>query len=301
MTKNLTLLVIILSGVFCLTCSPDKKTGSNDLLFAKNNLVAWCIVPFDSMERTPEQRAMMLSNLGIKQLAYDWRTKHLATFPLEIRSLKYLNIRLKSVWLWIDPDSGKSLIDSANQQIFDIIKKTKMKTDFWVGFSNRYFEGLSDEEKLTSAASAVSEIEKRAKELECTISLYNHGDWFGEPLNQIRIIEKTGSKDIGIIYNFHHAHEQVDAFPQLLDKMLPYLRTVNLNGMKRGGPKIYPLGQGDQELEMLKTLKASGYNGSIGIIGHIEDEDAKVVLARNLEGLKSLLRAMGEEKALATY
>jgi sugar phosphate isomerase/epimerase len=103
------------------------------------------------------------------------------------------------------------------------------------------------------------------------------------------------------VYNFHHAHLQVKEFPELLVKMLPYLKTVNLNGMKVEGPKILTIGQGDQELGMLKTLKESGYNGSIGIICHIETEDAKVVLERNLNGLKTVLKTMGDEAALATY
>lgn len=300
MKRSATYFIIICLVLVC-ACQTDKRSGANPDLFHKGNLVAWCIVPFDSMERTPEERAMMLNELGIKQLAYDWRTRHLPTFPLEIRSLKYLNIRLKAVWLWIDPDSTQNLIDSANQKIFDIVKQSNSKTDFWLGFSNRYFEGLPDEEKLMKAVAAVNHIDSLANSMGCTISLYNHGDWFGEPLNQIRIIEKTGSKNIGMIYNFHHAHAQVKDFPQLLEKMLPYLKTVNINGMKTGGPQIVPLGAGDLELEMLKTVKQSGYNGSIGIIGHVEDADVKVVLQRNLDGLKSLLKEMGDERALATY
>ena len=109
------------------------------------------------------------------------------------------------------------------------------------------------------------------------------------------------AKDIGIVYNFHHAHTQVKEFPALLSKMLPYLNTVNLNGMKIEGPKIMTLGEGDEELGMLKTLKESGYKGALGIICHIETEDAKVVLERNLNGLKKLLEAMNEKQALATY
>jgi hypothetical protein len=83
--------------------------------------------------------------------------------------------------------------------------------------------------------------------------------------------------------------------------MLPYLKTVNIDGMKVEGPKILPLGKGDQELQMLETLNRSGFNGSIGILGHVDDEDVKVVLTRNLDGLKSLLKIMGEEEALTTY
>jgi len=297
--KNGGPILCILSLAFIFSCQMDKKPD-NALLFSKNNLVAWCIVPFDSVERTPEERATMLDDLGIKQLAYDWRAKHLPSFSDEIKALKNHHIGLTSIWLWVEPDSGR-ILDNSNEEIFKMVRQNNVKTDFWVGFSNRYFEGLTEEQKLDSAAKVVEYLEKRAKELGCGISLYNHGDWFGEPLNQIKIIEKTGLKDIGMIYNFHHAHSQIKEFPVLLNSMLPYLKTVNINGMKTGGSQILPLGQGDQELAMLKTLKASGYNGSIGIIGHIENADVKVILERNIKGLQSLLKAMGDDQALATY
>ena len=283
-----------------LSCGTDKKPAANDKLFAKDNLVAWCVVPFDSVERTPEERAEMLKELGFKKFAYDWRLKHLPTFPDEIKALKERNIDLTAVWLWIDTDSGK-IFDDTNEQLLEMIKQNNAKTDLWLGFSNKHFDGLSDEQKLEKAVASVSYIQNRAKELGCTISLYNHGDWFGEPVNQVRIIEKMGAKDVGIVYNFHHAHLQLNEFPELLPKMLPYLKTVNLNGMRVEGPKIITIGQGDKELEMLKTLKDSGYDGSIGIICHIETEDAKVVLERNINGLKNLLTTMEEKVALSTY
>ncbi len=290
----------LILSLLLISCSTQKKRGVNDKLFNKENLVAWCVVPFDSAERTPEERADMLKELGFTQFAYDWRLKHLATFPNEIKALHEHGIKLTSVWLWIDTDTGK-ILDDANEQLLDIIRRNNVKTDFWLGFSNKHFEGLTDEQKLEKAVASVTYIEARAKELGCTISLYNHGDWFGEPANQVKIIEKLGSKDVGIVYNFHHAHLQVREFPNLLSQMLPYLRTVNLNGMRVAGPKILTIGEGDEEASMLKTLKDSGYNGLIGIICHIETEDAKVVLERNLNGLKSILVAMGEKDALATY
>lgn len=126
-------------------------------------------------------------------------------------------------------------------------------------------------------------------------------DWFGEPVNEVKIIEASGLKNVGIVYNFHHGHKQMDDFDNILKVTKPYLTTVNLNGMKGEEFKIRTIGEGDRELELLKKLKASGFNGSIGIIGHTENEDVKVVLQRNLTGLKRLLGEMGETEALGTY
>src|SRR5688572_17111832 len=137
--RSLFLILIILS------CSAGGNKSSNGKLFSKDNLVAWCVVPFDSAERTPEERAAMLDELGFKHFAYDWRLKHLPSFPDEIKALKEHGINLKSVWLWIDTDSGK-IFDDTNEQLLDIIKQNNVKTDFWLGFSNKHFDGLSDEE-----------------------------------------------------------------------------------------------------------------------------------------------------------
>src|SRR5688572_8356340 len=120
------------------SCNPDKNEATNNRLFAKDNLVAWCVVPFDSVDRTPEQRATMLDELGFKQFAYDWRLKHLPTFPDEIKSLKDHDIKLTSVWVWIDTDSTM-VLDETNEQLFEMIKENNVKTDLWLGFSNKHF------------------------------------------------------------------------------------------------------------------------------------------------------------------
>ena len=296
MNRNF-LLLFSLAMVFACT---SNKGVENNQLFSKGNLMAWCIVPFDSLERTPRQRAAMLKELGITQLAYDWRKKHIPTFLEEIESLRENQIELKAVWLWINTPQADQL-DSTNQAIYNLMRDNNVKTDFWVGISKEYFDGLSDEEKLDKGVKAIQSLNKMATDIGCTISLYNHGDWFGEPDNQVRIIEKSGLKNVGIVYSFHHAHSQIKDFPDRLKRMLPYLRAVNINGMNEAGPQILPVGQGQSEMDMLTTLKASGYNGPIGLLGHIASQDVRVVLNGNLEGLKSLLSKMNEREALSTY
>src|SRR4051812_40569418 len=53
-------------------------------LFARTNLVAWCIVPFDAKKRAPEERAQMLERLGFRLFAYDYRAEHVPTFDAEM-------------------------------------------------------------------------------------------------------------------------------------------------------------------------------------------------------------------------
>ena len=141
----------------------------------------------------------------------------------------------------------------------------------------------------------------RASEIGCKIALYNHGDWFGDPTNQINIIKGLKDKNVGIVYNFHHAHEQLDRYDDLIDMMKPYLWTVNLNGMRKDGPKIIDIGKGDEEIHMMQKLKSIGFQGSIGILGHTEGEDIEAVLRRNLDGLQQVLEKMDQQEALETY
>lgn len=257
-------------------------------IFNRDNLVAWCIVPFDARERSPEERASMLEDLGITMLAYDYREKHVPTFEQEIQSLKKHHVSLRAVWFWVDPVNGK-LINPTCRSILDVLKETGTRTELWVSFPDHFYEGLSDTEKHEKAVDAIKEILREAEEIGCTIALYNHGAWFGETENQISIIEAIGSDNIRMVYNFHHGHHQLDRFEELFEMMLPYLSAVNINGMKAEGPKIITLGEGDREMEMLRFIKESGYSGNIGILGHTEGEDIRTVLERNLRGLEKII------------
>jgi sugar phosphate isomerase/epimerase len=249
---------------------------------------------------TQMKRAIMLKQLGFTSLAYDMREPDLPNMETEFLTLKKYHIHLKGIWFWIDVQKDQ-VLNEANETILRTLAKTNTKTQLWVSFPAKYFEGLPDEEKIRKGAKAIQYIHERAAEIGCTIALYNHEDWFGEPANQVKIIEASGLKDVGIIYNFHHGHSQVNEFDNILKITKPYLSTVNLNGMKGTEFNILPIGDGDHELEMMKKLKASGFNGSIGILGHTENEDVQLVLQRNLEGLKKLLARMGDFQALKTY
>ncbi|MEP6594850.1 MAG: TIM barrel protein [Ginsengibacter sp.] len=299
--NRLIYLGIAILVLFIGSCS-SKLQGTktrNDLLFSQKNLLAWCTVPYDSKKRNSEERAVMLKELGFTSFAYDWRASDLPNMETEFATLKKYNIELKAIWFWVS--GGKERLDDANETILRTLEKTNTKTELWVSFPTGYFEGMPDEQKIKKGVKTIQYIHQRASALGCKIALYNHEDWFGEPENEVKIIEASGLKKVHIVYNFHHGHNQMDDFDNILKVTKPYLTTVNLNGMKGTEFKIRTIGEGDRELELLKKLKASGFNGSIGIIGNTDNEDVKVVLQRNLAGLKKLLAEMGETKALRTY
>ncbi|HTO03675.1 MAG TPA: TIM barrel protein [Opitutus sp.] len=264
--------------------------SSSRVLFAPENLLAWCIVPFDNRQRTPAERVAMLKRLGFTQYAWDWRQEHLKDLAEEIQLSRENGIRLRAIWLWIERDVDRvGHLGEGNRAVLDEMKKAGLPVEFWVGFHSNFYEQLSEESRIRQAAEMMVYLREQAAESRSTVAMYNHGDWIGEPDNQIKIIRAAGEPTVGMVFNFHHAHAMIDAFPELLARMLPYLRTVNIDGMRPEGPKIIPLGQGTHELQMLRQLQQSGYKGPIGILGHVENADVEDILQMNLRGLRKLI------------
>jgi hypothetical protein len=281
---------LLMSLILPLTTQAQNKKKN---LFAKENLVAWCIVPFDNQNRTPAQRIEMLKRLGLTQYAYDWRHQHIPSFAEEIDLAKNAGIKMMAVWIWIDKNSDRvGQLSEDNEQVLKIIKESGLKTKLWVGFNNNFYADETDELKVTKGVAMLNYLRDRAGSFVDGVALYNHGDWFGEPENQIRILKQLDSPFFGMVYSFHHAHHQMASFPSLMKKMKPWLWTVNINGMKKNGPQILTVGSGDNELEMLRAVEKSGFQGTIGILGHVEDDDVEKVLQRNIDGLEKLQKEL---------
>lgn len=273
-----------MSLTICLALATPGFTAVPSI-FARDNLIAWCIVPFDAKKRGPEERVAMLKKLGFKRYAYDWRAEHLPTFDRELDLLKQNGIHLDAVWF---PAS----LDKDARTILDLLKKHEIKTQLWITMGDPTPGKGNQKAKVEAAARILKPIVVEAGKIGCRVGLYNHGGWFGEPENQLALIQELRAANVGIVYNLHHGHDHIDRLPALLKKTLPHLYAVNLNGMVRGGDregkKILPLGAGDLDLSLLRAIRESGYKGPIGILGHTQD-DAEARLSDNLDGLDWLL------------
>jgi sugar phosphate isomerase/epimerase len=271
--------------------SPDED------LFARSNLVAWCIVPFDAKKRGPEERAAMMQRLGIRLYAYDYRAEHIPTFDAEMEAIKRHGVSLTAWWF----PGG---INDEARLILDVLKRHKIQTQLWITGSGAPAKTPEEQiARVEAEAKRLRPIAEEAAKIGCTVALYNHGGWFGEPENQIQIIERLkrdGITNVGLVYNQHHGHDHLDRFAELLQAMKPYLLTLNLNGMTRNGDrigkKILPIAQGDLDLALLKIIRESGWRGPIGILNHT-DEDAEARLLDNIEGLEWLLAQLDGKPA----
>ncbi|WP_229209388.1 sugar phosphate isomerase/epimerase family protein [Dyadobacter sediminis] len=285
--------------LFATVSNAQNAKGTNSI-FARENLIAWCIVPYDVKNRTPAERSEMLNKLGITMLAYDWREKHVPEFDTELDELEKHHIALQAFWLYSgpNPENDKNL-----DIIIDLLKRHQVKTQIWCMVAGiEDIDSMTQEEKVKVHAKAIAYIADKAAEIGCSVGLYNHGGWYGEPENQLEIIRYLKKPNIGIVYNFHHAEEQIDRFPEFFPRIVPHLMALNLAGLKKGNPvKVVPIGEGDAEPKMMQIVKNSKYHGPIGIINEDTAPDAEEGLTVNINGLKKVLKQMNEKEALKTY
>ncbi|MHB0956480.1 MAG: sugar phosphate isomerase/epimerase family protein [Pirellulaceae bacterium] len=289
---SLGLCLVALLGASAAAADPAQTRS----IFAKDNLAAWCVVPFDASRRGPAERAEMLKSLGFTKLAYDWRDEHVPTFEQEIQCLQKQDVELFAFWCpgWDSPPY---------RSMVELIEKYKLHPQIWLIAPAA--EAESPEKRVEVNAQALLPYVRDAKRLGCTFALYNHGGWSGEPANMIAMAQwlrqHAETDSVGIVYNFHHGHEHFGQFPGAFAQMLPYLTCVNLNGMTIGGEKILPVGQGQEDRRVLEMIRDSGYRGPIGILDHRPELDAEQSLRENLDGLRKLLSEMGDTQAAQTF
>jgi len=162
--------------------------------------------------------------------------------------------------------------------------------------------GEDHTKRIAQEAARFRPIAEAAQAQGLKVGLYNHGGFFGEPETQVEIIKALNMPNVGIVYNLHHGHAHVRRMRQILELIKPHLICLNLNGMvedsDKRGMKIVPLAQGEQDLDILKIIAASGYQGPIGILNHDGGADAAIRLQDNLDGLRWLLKSMRGEAAV---
>ena len=275
---------ILLSFLFVAVSATAEEAGVPEN-FRRENLVAWCIVPFDARQHDAGARAEMLKGLGLKRVAYDWREADIPEFESEIITCKELGIEFFAFW-------------KGHESAYPLIARHGVKPQIWHPLQTG--KGLSNKEKIASAAESLIPLATQTKEAELSLGLYNHGGWGGLPDNLVAVcktLHEKGFENVGIVYNFHHAHPRIATFEDDLRRMIPFLLCLNLNGMadpavedvSKSDVKIKQIGMGEHERDMIATTIASGYDGAIGIIGHVATRDVEEVLRENLEGLDRLL------------
>src|SRR5262249_49725226 len=162
-----------LCGVMGLLLSAGNPTAANaadhngkdaPALFARENLIAWCIVPFDAKKRGPEERVAMLKKLKFERYAYDWRAEHLPSFERELQLLRDNAIKLQAVWF-------PAQLDADAKKILDLLRKYRVKTQLWVTMAEPEPGSTKQADKIAAAIKILKPIAEDAAKIDCSLGL----------------------------------------------------------------------------------------------------------------------------------
>ncbi|PKQ27117.1 MAG: xylose isomerase [Actinobacteria bacterium HGW-Actinobacteria-4] len=280
-------------------------------VFDRDNLAAWCFVPYDSVERNPVQRAEMLNRLGLTKAVWDWRPEHVPAYGAHLEAFAQHGIELTGLWaphvLPTEGDGGEGTIQPDLRELIEESAARDLKPQLWAclefgppGPANP-LAAQTQRAMVDRVADHLAPLAELARAHGMTVALYNHLGWFGEPANQLAVLEhlaKGGLANIGLAYQQHHGHAHTAQFKSLLATMAPHLVALGLNGMVRdpagGTRKIHPLGHGELDLGLARIIAESGWHGTVTVLCHTMD-DAEQRLLDNLEGLAWMVDTLSAE------
>jgi hypothetical protein len=229
------LLVVAVISALTLSISSASATSADgstrSSLWEHDNLIAWCVVPFDAKNRGPEERSAMLQRLGFKHFAYDWRDKDVPTFDAEMDSLQKHGIDLLG---WLFPMDATNPQTTATLEVF---KRHHVHPQLWVALSaanepkdwndwrrllpadfptlksDEDYENFSpankaqieriahdldtpknpqeQKDRVSQEAKRIAALATLARAYGSKVELYNHNGWFGMEENQLAIIERS--------------------------------------------------------------------------------------------------------------
>ncbi len=272
--------------------------------FAKNNLHAWAFEEYDAIQRTPAERARLLTSLGFTRAGYVGRNvERMKEFDAYVTAYREQQIQLIAVWTPVN--TAAPLEEPHIRSFLDGVDRHRIRPQWWVTLEQ--WDRVPEDQRLAGAVATLRPLQAEASRRGLELAIYGHGRdaWFTQPEHLIAIAEQFRSpgqgQPVGIVYNFHHAHSHLDRFAEVFPKLLPHLVAVNLNGMKADGPMILPIGEGDREQDMIGIIHRAGYRGPVGLLHHQRTLDAAVGFRKNMSGLRGILAAVGDAAGAATY
>jgi len=305
--KNPTLHIAALCCFFMAACSPKENDtqSQNAQTFAKSNLHVWAYEEYDSVDRTPEEHAQALVDLGITKAGFISRNaERVSEFEAYLKAYREAGIELIAVWTPIHTDAP--LEEVQVREFFEIVDRHGLSIQWWLTLEQK-FDDMPEADRIDDALARLRPLVGRANSSNCRLVIYGHGPdrWFTQAENEIELIERLKAEmpdaDLGIVYNFHQSRSQMGRLQTVLPKLKPHLVALNLNGMHTDGPKIARIGHGDREQELIDIVSKSGWHGPTGIIAHDPKQDAAAVLQENMDGLKTILNELGYHDIAATY
>ena len=256
-----------------------------------NPFFALCMDTHDARERTLDQQARLLRELGYAGAGHLW-LDHVAE---RLATLDSAGLKLFQIYIRIDLGSqAAEPYDSRLTRVLPLLRGRNVQLAALVT------GGAPSEASLDGrAAAVVGEIAGKAAPFGVKLALYPHQkNWLETVQDGLRVAAKVGRPDVGVMFNLCHwlkVGSEAEMKP-LLRAALPRLMAVTINGSDRGaeikagtGNWIQPLDSGTFDMyAFLQELRDLGYCGPIGLQCYGIRGDAAVHLMRSMVAWRAL-------------
>jgi sugar phosphate isomerase/epimerase len=214
---------------------------------------------------SPGQQARFAREYGFEGTVFD----HARQIPERLRALDEAHLQLFFLWLTVDISHGQIHYEPEMESAIEALKGRG--TVVWVAIQGGDAGGGAGAEER--AIQAVDRISDLASQSNLRVALYPHyGFYLARFRDVVRLAERAGRSNVGVTFNLcHELRSGFDPeFPRLLDKAMPRLYGVTINGADRQGRDwgtlIQPLGRGDYDVTgLVRSITKAGYRGPFGI------------------------------------
>jgi len=144
-----------------------------------------------------------------------------------------------------------------------------------------------------------------ARQYDVKIAFYPHTDFWVEKVDDgVRLAKKIGKPNVGTVFNLCHflKKDETDKIEEKIEKALPYLFLVSINGADDGNTRemgwdrlIQPLGSGSYDvLHLLKILKEQGYGNPVGLQCYNIAGKPEVFLKQSMEAWQRYINELNQ-------
>lgn len=262
-------------------------------------LFALCMDTHDAKKRTLAQQAEMLKELSYSGAGHLWLDK----VAERIDTLDAAGLKLYQIYMRLNVAPGASQpYDPKLKEVLPLLKGRPTMLALLVSGGKP-----GDQSGDERAVVLLREIAGLAQPFGVKVVLYPHvGDWLEKVDDAIRVADKVGRPDVGVMFNLCHYLKTGDEkdIPAVLAKAGPRLMAVSINGSPTGaevragkGVWIAPLGEGGFDMGgLLRNLHAVGYKGPVGLQCYGIRGDASEHLARSMAAWRKLCAGLAAGK-----
>jgi sugar phosphate isomerase/epimerase len=256
---------------------------------------ALCMDTHDAKKRTLAQQAEMLKELGYSGAGHLWLDK----VAERLDTLDAAGLTLYQIYVRLDVAPGaKPPYDPKLKEVLPLLKGRPTMLALLVSGGK-----ASDQAGDERAVELLREIAGFAQPFGVKVVLYPHvGDWLEKVDDATRVADKVDRANVGVMFNLCHYLKtgQEKDIPAVLAKAAPRLMAVSINGSPTGadvragkGVWISPLDEGGFDMAgLLRTLRAVGYKGPVGLQCYGIRGDAREHLARSMAAWRKLLAGL---------